>query len=153
MACNYKRMLQCIYVNKEMFILLTKHQPTSMLRPQSTTKTFYRTHWQMLYMGLETAAIPRRVNSPTYQRNSQCSCWCCIKAKSSRPLSWHWLKFHQQEFSMPFELLPPVEPATHMPLEVNEVFIAPNNKNYLCKLKTHYMTYPLDRLMMMSNYY
>ena len=36
------------------------------------------------------------------------------------------LKGHQQEFSVPFEPLPPVEPATCMPLEMNEVFIVPN---------------------------
>ena len=31
---------------------------------------------------------------------------------------------HQQEFSTPFEPLPPAELATHMPLAVNEIFIA-----------------------------
>ena len=30
---------------------------------------------------------------------------------------------HQHEFSTPFEPLPPVEPVTHTPLEVNEVVI------------------------------
>ena len=35
-------------------------------------------------------------------------------------------KDHQQEFSGPFEPLPPVEPVTHVSLDVNEVFIAPN---------------------------
>ena len=35
-------------------------------------------------------------------------------------------KDHQQEFSAPFEPLPPVEPATHMSIEVNEIFITPN---------------------------
>ena len=41
---------------------------------------------------------------------------------------YHDLDFkdHQQEFSAPFEPLPPVQPVTHMPLDVNEVFIAPN---------------------------
>ena len=40
----------------------------------------------------------------------------------------------QQEFSSPFEPLPPVEQATHMPIEVNEIFIEPGiekqTKNY-----------------------
>ena len=36
------------------------------------------------------------------------------------------LKDCQQEFSTPSEPLPPVEPTSHMLLEVNEVFIAPN---------------------------
>ena len=35
---------------------------------------------------------------------------------------------YQQEFSAPFEPLPPVEPVTQMPLEVNEAFISPNNE-------------------------
>ena len=41
---------------------------------------------------------------------------------------YHGLDFydHQQEFSTPFEPLPPVEQTTPMPLEVNEIFIAPN---------------------------
>ena len=41
---------------------------------------------------------------------------------------YHALDFmdHQQEFSAPFKPLPSVEPVTHMPLEVNEIFIAPN---------------------------
>ena len=33
---------------------------------------------------------------------------------------------HQQEFSTPFEPLPPVEPVAHMPVEVNEVIIMPD---------------------------
>ena len=35
------------------------------------------------------------------------------------------IKDHKREFSTPFEPLPLVEPVTCMPLEVNEVFIAP----------------------------
>ena len=33
---------------------------------------------------------------------------------------------HQQEFSSPFEPLPHVEQVTHMPTQVNEIFIAPD---------------------------
>ena len=32
-------------------------------------------------------------------------------------------KDHTQEFSTPFEALPPAKPMTHTPLEVNEVLI------------------------------
>ena len=35
---------------------------------------------------------------------------------------------HQQEFSTPFETLHHVEPVTHTPLEVNEIFIMPEIK-------------------------
>ena len=46
-------------------------------------------------------------------------------------LQWHYrvpkgLKDYQQEFSTPFEPFSPVEPVNHTPLEVNEVFIAPD---------------------------
>ena len=37
-----------------------------------------------------------------------------------------YFKYHQQEFSATFQPLPPYEPATYMPLEVNEIFTAPN---------------------------
>ena len=33
---------------------------------------------------------------------------------------------HQQEFSTPFEPLPPVEPGTNTPVELNEVIMAPD---------------------------
>ena len=46
----------------------------------------------------------------------------------------HNSKDHQQEFHSPFEPLPPVEQMTCMPIEVNEIFIAPDieklAKNY-----------------------
>ena len=35
-------------------------------------------------------------------------------------------KDHQQEFSSPLQPLPPVEEVTHMPIEVNKIFIAPD---------------------------
>ena len=46
---------------------------------------------------------------------------------------YHDLDFkdHQQEFSAPFEPLPPVEPVTHIPLKVNEIFIAPNIEKHV----------------------
>ena len=58
---------------------------------------------------------------------------------------YHDLDFkdHQQEFSAPFEQLPPGELMTHMPLKVNEVFIAPNIE----KLTQNY-----DTLHDMGNY-
>ena len=54
------------------------------------------------------------------------------------------LKDCQQEFSSPFEPLPPVEQVTHTPIEVNEIFIAPDIEN-LCKITMHYMTCQLHR--------
>ena len=63
MACNYNRMLQCIYVNKEFFILFTKSQPTGKLRPQNTPKNFtgHTDNEKCNTWGLEVTAIPRRV--------------------------------------------------------------------------------------------
>ena len=46
------------------------------------------------------------------------------------------LKDHHQEFSTPFESLPPIEPVTHMPVEVNEVFIASDIERFITQL-TH----------------
>ena len=36
---------------------------------------------------------------------------------------------HQQEFSLPFEPLPPVEQVIYMPLEVNDICIEPDIEN------------------------
>ena len=41
---------------------------------------------------------------------------------------YHDLDF--KEFSAPFEPLPPVKQVTHMPIEVNEIFIAPNIEKF-----------------------
>ena len=57
-------------------------------------------------------------------------------------------KDHQQEFSSPFEPLPPVEELTHMLVWVNEVFIAPDieksatNYDALHDLPTYRQTKP-----------
>ena len=40
------RVLQCLYVNKEMFLLLTKCCLKCTFWPQNTTLNFHRTHWQ-----------------------------------------------------------------------------------------------------------
>ena len=45
-------------------------------------------------------------------------------------------KDHQQEFSSPFETLPPVEEMTHTPIQVHEIFVAPDIE----KLATNYAT-------------
>ena len=131
MACDYKRILQCIYVNKEMFILLTKCQPTSMLRPKTTTKKVHRIHWQIqIYKcntwGLETTAIPRRVKVQHIKGKANVLADSVSRLKAVGLYHDIHLKDHQQEFRMPFEPVPPAEPVTHMPLEVNEVFIAPD---------------------------
>ena len=38
-------------------------------------------------------------------------------------------KDSQQELSTPFDPLPPVEQSTHIPIEVNKIFIKPNIEN------------------------
>ena len=56
------------------------------------------------------------------------------------------LKDHKQEFNVPFEPLLPVEAATHMPPEVNEVFINHLTlKNSHVTLMMHYMTSSLGQ--------
>ena len=84
--------------------------------------------------GLEAAAIPRRVK---LQHIKEITNVLADSISRLRAVGFYHdidLKDHQQEFSVPFELLPPVEPATHMLLEVNEVFIAPNIKKTCTKL-------------------
>ena len=111
-----------------MFILITKCQPTSILRPQTTSKIFTRhtNNDKCNTWGIEATAIPRRVKVKHIKGKA------IVLADSVSMLRavgfYHDidLKDHQQEFSMPSEPLPPFEPASHTPLEVDEVFIATN---------------------------
>ena len=76
--------------------------------------------------GIEATTVPRYVKVQHFKEIAS------VLADSLSRLRavglYHDLDFndHQQEFSALFELLPPVEPATHTPLEVNEIFIASN---------------------------
>ena len=76
--------------------------------------------------GLEAAAIPRRVKVQYIKGIANVPCWLSIKAQSSIPLSWHWLK--RPPAGVQYHLHPysPIEPVTHMPVEVKEVFITPD---------------------------
>ena len=47
---------------------------------------------------------------------------------------------HQQEFSLPFEPLPPVEQGTHIPIQVNEIIVSSDTTKYQ-QIMMHYMTY------------
>ena len=40
-------------------------------------------------------------------------------------------KDYQQEFSSPFECLPPVELVTHTPIQINEIFIVPGTEKLM----------------------
>ena len=77
-------------------------------------------------MGLEAAAIPRRVKVHHIKgiANIPTSLVSRLKAVSL----YHNIDSndHQQEFITPFELLPPVEPVSHAQLEVFEAFITPD---------------------------
>ena len=77
-------------------------------------------------LGLETAAIPRRVKVQHIKGIVN-----TLADSVSRPKAvgiYHDIDSddHQQEFSTPFESLPPVKPVTHTSLEVNEVIIMPD---------------------------
>ena len=77
-------------------------------------------------MGPKVTAIPRHVKVQHIKEIAS------VHADSVPRLRavglYHDLDFKvcQQEFSALFEPLPPVEQGTHMPIEVNEIFIAPN---------------------------
>ena len=79
--------------------------------------------------GLEAAAIPRRVKVQHIKGIANVLADSVSRLRAVGLYHDIDLKDHQQEFSAPFEPLPLAEPATHMLLEVNEAFIAPNIKN------------------------
>ena len=128
MACNYKRMFQCIHVSKEMFILLTKCQ-TTLHSDHKPVLTFFIGHTdndKFNIYGLKAAAIPRIVKVQHIKgiANVFADPVSSLKAVGL----YHDISSidHQQEFSTSFEPLPPVEPVTHTPIEVHEVFITPD---------------------------
>ena len=88
---------------------------------------------------IEAAAIPRHVKDQSVKGIAN------VLADSVSTLRavglYHDLnsKDHQQELSSPFEPLPPVEKVTHMAIELNEIFIAPDIEN-LTKIMMHCMT-------------
>ena len=76
--------------------------------------------------GLGTAAIPRRVKVQHIKGIANIHADSVSKLKAVGIYHDTNSKHHQQEFSTPFEPLPPVEPVSHIPLEVNEVVITPD---------------------------
>ena len=81
--------------------------------------------------GLEVAAFPRRVKVQHIKgiANTLANLVSRLRAVGL----YHDIdsEDYQQELSVQFELLLPVEPTTHTPLEVSEVLIAPNIKNFM----------------------
>ena len=151
MAYNYKRMLQCIHVNKN--VHFTYKTPTYWYAQTKTTTKSFSGHtdidkWNIL--GLQASAIPRRVTVQHIKGIANILADLVSRLKAVG--LYHDIDSSdcQQEFSKPFEPLPPVEPVTHTPIEVNEVSLHLTLKD-LCKLKTHYITHPLHRLVMMSD--
>ena len=116
-----------------MFTLLTKCQPTGTFRPQTMTKTFteHTDNENCNTWGLEAAAIPRRVKVQHIKGIAKVLTDSVSRFKAVGFCHDIDLKDHQQEFSIPIEPLPSVEPVTHMPLDMNEVFIAPDIKRLM----------------------
>ena len=84
--------------------------------------------------GLEAVAIPKHVKVQHFKGIDSV---IADSVSRLRVVGLHHnldSKDHQQEFKLPFEPLPPVEQATHMPIQVNEIFIAPDIE----KLTTNY---------------
>ena len=134
-----------------MFILLIKYWPTCALRPQTTTKNFkgYTDSYKCITWSLETAAIPRKVRVKHTKGIAN-----ILAALVS------WLNIvgiyydtdssdHQQEFSKPFELLPPVEQVIHTNRGEWRISFHLTLKDW--HDLTHYMTHPLHRLVMTSD--
>ena len=76
--------------------------------------------------GLEAAAIPRRVMVQHIKGISNILAHSVSRLKAVDLYHDIDSSDHQQEFSTPFEPIPPVEPVTCTPIEVNEVFITPD---------------------------
>ena len=75
---------------------------------------------------LEATAIPRRVNVQHIKGIANVLANLVSRLKAVGLYHDIDLNDHQQEFSTPFEPLPPVELVTHTPFEVNDVLIAPD---------------------------
>ena len=112
----------------KMFLLLTKHQLVSISDHKPLLKIFtgHTNNDKCNTWGLEAASSPRhfKVQHTTGIANVLVNSVSRLRAVGL----YHDLNFkeHTQEFSAPFEPLPPVEPMIHTPLKVNEVFITPN---------------------------
>ena len=111
-----------IKINKEVFIFLTKCQTTSMLRPQTINKIFtgHTDNDKCNIWSLEVATILRRVKVQHIKRIANVLADSVSRLRAVGLYHDIDLKDHQQEFSIPFEPLPPVKPVTHTPLEVND---------------------------------
>ena len=79
---------------------------------------------------LETAAIPRRVKVQHIKRISQHPHRFSIKTKSSGHLPHCHPRWWSTGVQYTFGTLPPVEPVTHTPLEVNEIVIMSDIKRF-----------------------
>ena len=76
--------------------------------------------------GVEAIAIPRHVKVQHIKGIANVLADSVSRLKAVGLYHEPDFNHHEQEFSTPFEPLPPVELVTHMPLEVNEIFISPN---------------------------
>ena len=79
--------------------------------------------------GLDTAAIPRRVKVQHIKGIANILADLVSRLKAVG--IYHDSDDHQQQFSTPFEPLPPVESVTHTSLEVNEVVIMPDVNRFM----------------------
>ena len=100
--------------------------------------------------GLEEAAIPRRVK--VQHIKGIANILADLVSRLKRGGIYHDIDSydHQQEFSTPFEPLPPVEPLTHTPLEYMKLLLHLTLK-YSCKFMTPYMTHLLYRLVILHD--
>ena len=125
-------MLQCIHVNRKCSFFL---QNADLLvcsdhKPLLEIFTGHTDNDNCNIWSLEAAAIPRR--SEVQHINGIAN----ILADSvSRLIAVGIYQDndsydYQQEFSTPFKPLPPIEPVTHTPLEVNEAVISPDTETH-----------------------
>ena len=128
MALNYKGMFQCHYVHQKCFFYLKNADLLVHLDHTPLFKIFtgHTDNEKCSTWGLGAAAIPKGVK---VQHIKGIATVLADSVSRLRAVGlYHNLnsKDSQQEFHSPFEPLPPVEEVTHTPIQVSEIFIAPD---------------------------
>ena len=100
----------------KIFLLLTKCSLLSTFRSQATTQNVHTNNDKCNMWGLEATAIPRCVKVQHIKGIANVFADSVSRLRAVGCYHDPDFKDHQQEFSIPFESLPQVEPATHAKL-------------------------------------
>ena len=126
-------MLQCNHVNKlcSFYLQNADLHVCSDHKPLLHIFTGYTDNYKCNKWGLELSAIPRRVKVQQIKGIANILTDSVSRLKSVGIYHDTDSNDHQLEFSTPFELLPPVKPVAHTPLEMNETVITPDTEGFM----------------------